>query len=380
MPLHRKRSASSLSDRESIWPPAEDEKPQVISDVDVEFADIDPRIRRCQERIANGICTKGNEIKLTALEAAKNYRKQLMDREPGLNWETVKRLQTLEMIKQSLEEDDHYKELVNVKAIISAYRSGKLSFDGNATYWCNGKPLEGPKPFSWEDFRRLNTAEHRQGGGFWVEGLTKTLRYKSDHAHTPQENPEVDLVFADDTGAQMMMMYKDDMDNLMGTTGATDSPWDHIMGFDMFRGAIGEPAMNLLLAVEVNICAKGLASNLLPGRTPLKTSWMTVPCCISAAQSTWLDGTPKTRLSGPWLRQMLYTATAPEFPGSPSRMYISTTKSGLSGRNMLPAHSIATAVPLQFEQPQWGVAKVADPGTGRVVPFANKAIPGRVPP
>jgi len=67
---------------------------------------------------------------------------------------------------------DPYKELVNVEAILAAYKAGKLEWNDNATYWCQGKMIAGPSPFSFEDFGKLNTEENRGDGGFWVEGVS----------------------------------------------------------------------------------------------------------------------------------------------------------------------------------------------------------------
>lgn len=89
-------------------------------------------------------------------------------------WETIQRLATLTDIAKDLTENgDPYKELENVLAIISAYENNMLRFDGQVTYWCQGKQLEDPKAFDWADVRRLNTEENRGDGGFWIEGVSE---------------------------------------------------------------------------------------------------------------------------------------------------------------------------------------------------------------
>lgn len=91
---------------------------------------------------------------------------------PGKSWETIQRMKDLKMIKSYLEKKgDPHKELRNVRAVMRAYESGDLKSDGNATYWCRGKMIAGPKPFEMDDFKKLNTPKNRGSGGFWVEGV-----------------------------------------------------------------------------------------------------------------------------------------------------------------------------------------------------------------
>lgn len=94
---------------------------------------------------------------------------------PGLSLETILRINKLVMIEKQVEEwGDPCKELPNIRAIITAYRAGELVWEAHSrvTYWCNGKCIQGPSEFSWDDFRKLNTKENRAGGGFWIEGVS----------------------------------------------------------------------------------------------------------------------------------------------------------------------------------------------------------------
>lgn len=148
-------------------------KPILIRD-EVEFNrdDLDGRIKRCEERIANGYAAAAFKRKLDNLKAEKKQRADMMAQYPGKSWDVVQRLKKLKHIAAYLEDEkDPCKELQNVYAIIAAYETGQLDWKGKATYWCQGQMIYGPKLFSWEDFYALNTKEHRAGGGFWVEGI-----------------------------------------------------------------------------------------------------------------------------------------------------------------------------------------------------------------
>lgn len=83
----------------------------------------------------------------------------------------IQRIGALQQIAAQLKKKDPCKELVNVEAVLEAYESGKLEWNDDATYWCQGKMIAGPSPFSFEDFARLNTDENRGDSGFWVEGV-----------------------------------------------------------------------------------------------------------------------------------------------------------------------------------------------------------------
>lgn len=97
----------------------------------------------------------------------------VMKQFPGKSWEVIQRLETLRTIQTYLKaNDDPCKELPNVEAIMAAYEAGTLEWNDNATYWCQGKMIGGPSPFSFETFHILNTAENRGDGGFWVEGVS----------------------------------------------------------------------------------------------------------------------------------------------------------------------------------------------------------------
>ena len=95
---------------------------------------------------------------------------------PGKSWGVIQRMQELRIVEAHLKEiKDPLKELPNVEAVLAAYEAGTLAWDGNATYWCQGKMIDGPAPFSFERFSELNTEENRGDGGFWVEGVSFSI-------------------------------------------------------------------------------------------------------------------------------------------------------------------------------------------------------------
>lgn len=65
---------------------------------------------------------------------------------------------------------DPCKELPNVRALMAAYRKGKLEFDGRVTYWSGGEKVGEAAKFEVEDFRKLNKGNKGEKG-FWVEGV-----------------------------------------------------------------------------------------------------------------------------------------------------------------------------------------------------------------
>ena len=92
----------------------------------------------------------------------------------GLSWEIVQRLDCLKKLEGSLEEEEYNDDnLSNVKAIMNAYRSRKLNWDGDSvTYWSNGELITGPKKLDMEELYALN-AKHGPKG-FWVEGVSSS--------------------------------------------------------------------------------------------------------------------------------------------------------------------------------------------------------------
>ncbi|KAJ5108323.1 hypothetical protein N7456_004998 [Penicillium angulare] len=269
---------------------------RITDDVDFARNDYDGRIKRREERINAGYATKRYKAKLEKLKKEKKLQAQIMKKHPGKSWEVCQRLADLQGIATYLKSiKDPHRELPNVKAIMAAYEKGKLKWDDNATYWCQGKMIAGPSVFDWQDFGRLNTKENRGDGGFCVEGsnndvqvpeLNMILRLdKSIHGLDPdltkdsngEPFPEVEMKFTDDTGATMMTIFHDDMLDLMGgdAEGAT-APVDYLMGYESFSNADGTTRHAMIIAVEVNMNGTDKDGNKLL----MSDTWSSIPCSV----------------------------------------------------------------------------------------------------
>lgn len=112
------------------------------------------------------------EKRLQRYIKAKETRNKIKDDEPeGLHWEVYQRLDNLKFIKKGFEEKgDPNEQLLNVEALLSSYRSSKLTWtQGLVTYWSRGVQLCEPKKFQGDECEKLGR-EH--GEGFWVEGVS----------------------------------------------------------------------------------------------------------------------------------------------------------------------------------------------------------------
>lgn len=99
------------------------------------------------------------------------FSRKIIEQHNGLDWDSIQRLKELRSIKESVEKRDPCKEIKNINAIIAAYESGALKFDGSATYWCQGKMLGKAAGFDITHVQELNTEKNRGDGGFWAEGV-----------------------------------------------------------------------------------------------------------------------------------------------------------------------------------------------------------------
>lgn len=120
------------------------------------------------------------EDKLKSYEAVKSLSARMMAREPeGLSFDTVVRLQNLEIMKATLRKDgDHLGQITNIDAITNAYRTRKLTWiNGKVTYWSKGEKIcNGPKLFDWKEFDKYQ-AKHERHKSFWVEGVSLSAVY-----------------------------------------------------------------------------------------------------------------------------------------------------------------------------------------------------------
>ncbi|KAJ5180250.1 hypothetical protein N7492_003460 [Penicillium capsulatum] len=333
---------------------------------DLDPRDLDARIDRCKERIEDNYMTYLFEEQLRVLQQAKRERRMMTApyQEFGLDLDTIERLESLRIVKEALEKQgDPHQELLNVKAIMAAYKSRhlKLNAKGLVTYWSYGKQLCDPREFSWDEFRQWNK-KYTGDKGFWVEGrdgpdplplcamtrrcpsmagnksysLSFLVRLGPPLATNGARDgalPELELDFMDDTGAAATCIFHDDMIKLMGQDpdGEHDhAPFKQVLGYSAVRNADGSRRAMLCVYAEVNMYN---ASRGVTGRRLMVEKWVPVGLFVDVRNSEGPNG-PRERLSGRWFRHVLFTATAPE---TAQDMYISTHKSGLTEKKALPS-------------------------------------------
>lgn len=143
--------------------------------------------------------------------------------------------------------------------------------------------------------------------------------------------PEIELDFIDDTGCGPLKIYTDDVAMLQGPNAAEDIhwPWPQLMGYESMKCADGSVSYILAIMVEVNMYD---APRGHPNRQFMIPSWVPAVALVDPTKSTGPVG-PNERLSGRWMRYSLFIATA---PGSQQRLFISSTKTGLTEKDMLP--------------------------------------------
>lgn len=118
------------------------------------------------------------------------------------------------------------------------------------------------------------------------------------------------LEFVDDTGATTMLMYKADLDEIQTIAGRDAVALGPISGRTP-NGPITFPTYRL----EVNIIDADYE--------PLLDKWVPLQCLVKDGDQE-SDGMP--RLSGMWMRHMLYTGTCPDNRGL---LYVSNSLGGL---------------------------------------------------
>jgi hypothetical protein len=89
----------------------------------------------------------------------------------------ILRIHELETMRTDLKNSgDSSKQLQNIKALLSAYRSGRLDWNpGLVTYWSNGVQICQPRLFEWDEFELVNSEHEGNKGGFWTEGVSGHL-------------------------------------------------------------------------------------------------------------------------------------------------------------------------------------------------------------
>ncbi|KAJ5721220.1 uncharacterized protein N7483_009154 [Penicillium malachiteum] len=372
----------------------------VITD-DTDFAsdDYDGRIKRCEERIKAGYAKSTFEQQLRENHAGEQQGLGCVST-VGCSTNNPGHLEKIE---------DPAGKVPNVIAIIAAYQSRQLEWDGLTTYWAQGEMIGGPSPFAWSDFRRLNTQENRGNGGFWVEGILHlgpsqrqhAMRYNSttivpgsngmieldlvirldqslsneiaantDYLGVPF--PQLSLKFEDDTGADIMAITNIDQTASMGNDAAISlAPLHRLMGYLVVGQADGSQIVFKTIAVQVNMVGRN--DNGDPQY--MLDTWTSVACVV------YDDPPPPAppvshRLCGPWLRSMFYVASAPEFP---PHIYAATTKSALMESSMLRVVLASRITEPEWHRPRYGAGWNFDTTTGKWTPHPIEG-PGRIPP
>ena len=98
----------------------------------------------------------------------------MMRSEPeGLGFEVCERLDTLKRIFRHLEGiDATHPQLVNILAVMKAYRSGMKIQEGMVTYWADGLKLCEPRPLNWEEFIEFGTKYGADQQKLWLEEVS----------------------------------------------------------------------------------------------------------------------------------------------------------------------------------------------------------------
>ncbi|KAF3030996.1 hypothetical protein E8E15_011499 [Penicillium rubens] len=299
------------------WNPRE---PDLIND------DLQSQITRCRERIKENIMPHVYEHKLEELLVGQERDKK-MAAEKGLSWPVVRRLEDLQSIlewTQSNAIKDKYKIANNVQNVILAYRSGGLDWcHGFVTYWHNGAQLCAPRPFKWDEFQYLYDEYKGNETGFWVEGIdgpgpssqqaviecgTGSRKWAAEMSislriPTTGGKPSprsFEFSFKDDTGADYMVLYENDVNRLRINLQAQGLmyPIPRLLGVLVVTLGDGSKKAMLVRELEVNMWDEH-------EKQYMADSWDSIPVVV-------LPGRGTKRLNGPWMRWKFYTATAPD--------------------------------------------------------------------
>ncbi|KAJ5443003.1 hypothetical protein N7445_004754 [Penicillium cf. griseofulvum] len=264
-----------------------------VDEPDLDEADIDNQIARCKERILEKIMPHFFDSRMETLTAIKKQQMDMIKSEPGgLSWEIVQRLDSLKMLETNLQAEDKDDNLSNVKAIIAAYRSKKLDWDGKSvTYWSKGGLINGPKKL---DMKELYALSGQYGPkGFWVEGIWIALRNPTTQA-TSTMATTMTFDFLEDTGSSSMRVFADDIAKIETLSGAPVP----VLGQALKQTASGQ-VMVQTVVLQANIIHNG--QHLLP-------YWVDIQTSVSSGTK----GPQGDRLSGVWIYHLLFVLSMPD--------------------------------------------------------------------
>lgn len=141
--------------------------------------------------------------------------------------------------------------------------------------------------------------------------------------------------FLHDTGAEVMQLYRDDIDLLMGNIGPPHISYPWTIGLFSMVSPNQEYYMRDAILVRVCMLWQGNAPSIRAADRI--TAWTPAPAILEL--SNYNPVTSK-RLDGPWIRKALYTATAPTM--EQTRLFSST-----SGGAQLPVRAVYPRPPPQ---------------------------------
>ncbi|KAJ5732019.1 hypothetical protein N7493_003500 [Penicillium malachiteum] len=327
--INKGETINNSNDVPQGWTSVEsDLDPESVLPIDlVERLDCDAQIARCKERIADRIMPAIFEARLKEFEELKTSQDERKQQYPGLEWDVVKRLESLVFIKEWFEEEkdrDEYEQLVNVKALIKAYKSKTLEFTpGLVTYWWGGVQRSQPRPHKWDEYFAL-WRESGSGNSFWVEGLfddvgvLHTQNYDSNPPNTlntmqskvnlslmlPGSTQSHDFEFVHDTGSRIMVAFGGDfraMQDVEIASGLlpTGAVCHGVLRLCTLNGWSSIPVFSVLVNART---ADG---------TLMMPFWHFIQIALKEGtreNNRW--GHP--RLDGPWVHYNFFTGTAPD--------------------------------------------------------------------
>ncbi|CAG8927997.1 unnamed protein product [Penicillium salamii] len=269
----------------------------------------------------------------------------------GLSWAVVQRLDCLKKLESGLEVDqDEDENLPNVKAIMEAYRSGKLNWDGTSvTYWSNGELITGPQKLEMKDLYALSAKYGPKG--FWVEGIDDC---SPDHLYVffsmepymeglaihkimiSIRNPttqstntmatSITFDFLEDTGSSSMRIFSEDKENIERLSGASLPVIGH--------------ALKQTAAGQVQVQNVVLQAMIIQNQQNLLPYWVD----IKAAVTPGAQGLSGDRLTGVWIHHLLFVLSMPD---NTQRKHIGTDLNEMMLNLPLPDHK--NAVPPTFD-------------------------------
>ncbi|KAJ5698578.1 hypothetical protein N7462_000583 [Penicillium macrosclerotiorum] len=325
---------------------------------DLDPNNIDGQILRCQERIADNIMPHVFQHRLREYKAIQSHQKQMALNEPtGLKLNTYERLKCLRIMEEECQRksEDKYCQLSNIQAIMRAYRSHRLEWNGLITYWSNGIQLCEPRPFDWDEFEAINL-KHEGHKGFWTEGIRLAVRL-------PYYDWWDSMMFLHDTGANIMNIYDSDLNLLMGPFRPPLYPQIPVVG----RLRIETNSGSLIAdVIEIEVALMNEQDRLL-------TQWTRVPCWMKSG--IYVPGESVPRIDGPLLQYLMYQLTVPD---GKFDLHIFTSRRSLFPLPTAPSSHHRQGPPMSkysIELTPGTTTTTRDPPTAAVAVAGTKSMP-----